>query len=81
MDEVSNGRSHYPRARVQIDGEFFHLGFHVHPGLDVGDVESVAQGLDVAAQQGVLRAEDSVHPGTHLQASWKEEREICRESN
>lgn len=55
-------------AGVQVDGELAHLRLQIHPRLQVGDVEGVADGVDVGAEQRVTGTEHCLHAELHLLA-------------
>jgi len=53
---------------VQVDGELLEAGLEVDPGLEVRDVERLADGLDVGAEHRIRRPENRLDALLHLLA-------------
>lgn len=67
--DVFEGVVHVFLRGVEVDGELLEGRLEVDPGLDMGDVQSLADRLDVRAQQRVARPEQRLDSELHLLAS------------
>jgi hypothetical protein len=64
--DVLEGVVHVLLRGVEVDGELLERGLEVHPRLHVGDVQGLADGLDVRSQQRVARPEQRLDAELHL---------------